>query len=67
MGVKRHIYQETTEWTDGTRNGVYIFDAKPQGRTAKCVAFLPHGETKVKIFKSPLVLDLKGRTFQEVR
>ena len=60
---KYHIYQETTQWAENCPNHVYVFDAKPTGRTATCVAYVPHGQSKVQKLKTPLKLDLKGRTF----
>ena len=63
--MKHHIYQETTEWTDSNgANHVYVFDAKPSGRTATAVGYVPNGTNKVHRFRTPLKLDLKGRTFQ---
>jgi hypothetical protein len=65
--TKRYIYLETTEWPESTAtNNVYVFDKKPEGRTAKCVAYVPQGHTKVQILRTPLVLDLRGRTFKEL-
>ena len=65
--TKRYIYLETTEWPEGTAtNNVYVFDKKPEGRTATCVAYVPQGQTKVQILRTPLVLDLRGRTFKEL-
>jgi hypothetical protein len=65
--TKRYIYLETTEWPESTAtNNVYVFDKKPEGRTAKCVAYVPQGQTKVQILRTPLVLDLRGRTFKEL-
>jgi hypothetical protein len=60
---KYHIYQETTEWAEQCPNHIYVFDAKPTGRQATCVAYVPHGTDKVQKLKTPLKLDLKGRTF----
>ena len=65
--TKRYIYLETTEWPEGTAtNNVYVFDKKPEGRTATCVAYVPQGQTQVQILRTPLVLDLRGRTFKEL-
>jgi hypothetical protein len=63
---KRYIYLETTEWAEACPNNVYVFDKKLEGRTATCVAYVPHGSTKVQILRTPLKLDLKGRTFKEL-
>ena len=64
--MKRYIYEETTEWAEQCPNHIYVFDAKPTGRTAKCIAYIPFGSTKVQRLRTPLVLDLKGRTFREL-
>jgi hypothetical protein len=65
--MKRHIYEETTQWTDSAgANHVYIFNDKPSGRTATALGYVPVGSTKVQKFRTPLKLDLKGRTFKEL-
>jgi len=60
------IMLETTVWTDGGANHVYVFKDKPAGRSAKAVAYVPAGTKVLKRFKKPLDLDLKGRTFVEL-
>ena len=61
------VYQETTEWTDGSdANHVYIFNEKISGRTATAIAYIPRGQTKVHKFRTPLKLDLKDRKFEEI-
>jgi hypothetical protein len=60
---KYHIYQETTEWAEQCPNNIYVFNDRVSGRTATCVAYVPHGSEKVIKLKTPLKLDLKGRTF----
>lgn len=65
--MKRYIFQETTKWAEACPNHVYVFDAKPTGRTAKCVAYVPYGSNRVQKFRKPLTLDLKGRTFEELK
>lgn len=63
------VMQETTAWSEGyeTCNHIYIFDKTPEGRTGKAVAYIPYGSTKVHKFKKPYTLDLKGRTFEEIK
>ena len=56
--------QETTRWD--APNHIYIFTAKPGARSASAVAYVPQGSNSVIKFKTPLVLDLKGRTFKPV-
>jgi hypothetical protein len=61
------VYQETTEFTDGTNgNHIYIFKERMVGRSATAIAYIPRGQTKVLRFKTPMKLDLKGRTFEEI-
>lgn len=68
MSKSIKAYQETTEWAEGTAaNHIYIFETKLSGRSATAIAYIPAGKTKVHKFRTPLVLDLKGRTFEEIR
>ncbi len=68
MSKSIKVYQETTEWTDSNgANHVYIFETKPVGRSATAIAYIPAGNTKVHKFRTPLKLDLKGRTFEEIK
>ena len=61
------VLQETTNWTDSNgANHIYIFKSKPEGRSATAVAYLPQGTDRVIKFRTPLKLDLKGRTFSKV-
>ena len=61
------VYQETTEWTDSNAgNHVYIFNERVTGRSATAIAYIPAGTDQVKKFRTPLKLDLKGRTFKEL-
>lgn len=62
--MKYHIYQETTEWSMDVPNHIYIFKDKPVGRSAKAVGYVPAGSQQVQKFKVPMVLDLKGRSFE---
>jgi len=64
------IMQETTEWPEGSGdcNHIYIFeDYRAGGRSARAVAYVPHGVDPVQKFKTPLDLDLRGRTFVSVQ
>jgi hypothetical protein len=62
------VYQETTEWTDSNgANHVYIFNERVSGRSATAIAYIPAGSTQVHKFRTPLKLDLKGRTFEEIK
>ena len=64
--MKYHIYQETTEWSTDTPNHVYIFKDKLSGRSAKCIAYVRAGTTKVVKFRAPMAFDLKDRSFVEL-
>ena len=66
MKQKHYIFEETTEWTEQCANNVYVFDQKPTGRTAKCLAYVKAGTKEVIRLKTPLTFDLKGRTFKEL-
>jgi hypothetical protein len=62
--MAHHIYQETTTWADSMdANHIYVFNERPTGRTATAIAYVPAGSDKVHKLKTPLKLDLKGRTF----
>ena len=67
MSKSIKVYQETTEWTDSNcANHIYIFKERVVGRSATAIAYIPAGQTKVHKFRTPLKLDLKGRTFKEL-
>jgi len=57
-------------WEDGLMDKgrhVYVFtDYKPNARSATVVAFSGFGRHPVKKYAKPLVIDLRGRTFEEV-
>jgi hypothetical protein len=60
-------YQETTKFKDGVGgNHTYLFATAIKGRQATAVAYIPKGRTEVVRLKTPLKLDLKGRTFVQV-
>jgi hypothetical protein len=62
------VLQETTEWPEGQAgNHIYIFKTKPAGRTGDAIAYIPAGRDQVQKFSRPLTLDLRGRTFEEVK
>jgi len=64
------IMQETTEWPEGSGdcNHIYVFeDYRAGGRSARALAYVPHGVDPVQKFKTPLDLDLRGRTFVSVQ
>jgi hypothetical protein len=63
--MKHYIYLETTVWDEPDQpNHVYIFTEKPTGRSVKCMGYVRAGTKTVQMFKKPMDLDLKGRTFE---
>lgn len=57
------FYQETTNWTTNTSNGIYLLnDSK-----TKMYAFIRAGSKSVFKFKNPIQIDSRGRTFKEVK
>jgi len=59
--------RETTEWDVPVSNGIYIFESKPTGRTAKAIGFIAKGAKEPKMFSKPLTIDFKFRTFEVVK
>ena len=54
--------RETTTWEDGSDcNHLYLLDGD------KCLGYVAKGTNQHKVFKNPLRLDLRGRTFEFVR
>jgi hypothetical protein len=52
-------YAETTEWRDTVRNGIYLLnDSK-----SKMYAFRAAGSGDIKVFRSPIKIDIRGRKF----
>jgi len=52
-------YAETTEWRDTVRNGIYLLnDSK-----SKMYAFRPADGSDIKVFRSPIKIDIRGRKF----
>jgi hypothetical protein len=57
------FYQETTKWPDNMANGIYALnDSK-----TKMYAYVAPGQTTAKVFKAPLGIDARGRTFTVVQ
>lgn len=54
--------KETTKWSSDFRvpNHTYIFDGH------KAVAYIRDGEVHPQVFKNPIDIDRRGRTFREV-
>ena len=65
------VLQETTTWAEGeiSANHAYVFSKKPDARErqAPCIAYIKAGDTKVIKFSKPMKLDMRGRTFEEVK
>ena len=64
--MKHYIYQETTRWSIDVPNHIYILKDKPVGRSVKAIGYVPAGTNRVQKFKTPMVLDLKDRSFVEL-
>lgn len=57
------IFRETTKWPDSTVNHIYLLtDSKSQ-----MLGYIRQGTKEVKMFKKPIGIDLRGRTFVEVK
>lgn len=52
-------FLETTVWNDSTPNGIYLMD----DAKAKMYAYKPFGTGKIKVFKNPIRIDIRGRKF----
>jgi hypothetical protein len=62
--MKYNIQQETTQWASPTTpNHIYIFDGVAKGRGAKAIGYVQAGTTLVQRFKTPMLMDTRGRTF----
>ena len=48
-------------------NHVYLFEDKPKGKTVKAVGYIRQGSDEVAFFKNGLTMNLKNRTFVEVK
>ena len=47
-------------------NHVYVFEKKPEGRSARAIAYVPRGSKTLQRFSRPYEIDLRGRTFVEL-
>lgn len=57
------FYQETTKWSTQVANGIYLLnDSK-----TKMYAYVAPGQKKAKVFKAPLGIDTRGRSFTVVQ
>jgi hypothetical protein len=52
-------YSETTAYSDGIANGIYLLD---DGKT-KMYAFKPRGTGEIKVFKNAIKIETRGRKF----
>ena len=52
-------FVETTEWRDGTINGIYLLDDSK----SKMYAYRPTAKSPIKTFKAPIRIDVRGRKF----
>jgi hypothetical protein len=58
---------ETTKWDVTVSNGTYIFNKKPTGRTANAIGFIAKNATVPVMFKKPITIDFRYRTFEQVK
>jgi len=52
-------FAETTEWKDSTPNGIYLLDDSK----SKMYAYRSPQAAKIKVFKNPIRIDIRGRKF----
>jgi len=52
-------FAETTEWKDSTPNGIYLLDDSK----SKMYAYRSPRDAKIKVFKNPIRIDIRGRKF----
>lgn len=58
-----NFYQETTQWTDGsTSNHIYVLDKDLR----KMYAYIQADSNEHRVFKKPIQIDPKGRTFKNL-
>lgn len=56
------FYQETTDYKDAIKNGIYLLDDSK----SKMYAYIRAGSKSVFKFKNPIRIDTRGRTFKPV-
>jgi hypothetical protein len=57
------FYQETTQWADGsTSNHIYVLDKGLR----KMFAYIQKDSNEHKVFKKPITIDPRGRTFKDL-
>lgn len=52
-------FAETTDWKDSTPNGIYLLDDSK----SKMYAYRSPRDAKIKVFKNPIRIDVRGRKF----
>ena len=52
-------FAETTEWKDSTPNGIYLLDDSK----SRMYAYRSPRDAKIKVFKNPIRIDIRGRKF----
>jgi hypothetical protein len=63
------LMKETTEWDEPTPNHTYCFARRPdlRDRNAVCLGYILEGTDQRRMFAQPLKLDLRKRTFQQLK
>jgi hypothetical protein len=57
------IFRETTKWPDSTVNHIYLLTDNKEAM----VGYIRQGTKSVKMFNKPIRIDMRGRTFVEVK
>ena len=63
------LLRETTVWSkhDNMNNGTYVFEKKPKSKKATAIGYIPANSDKVDWFPEGLDIDMKNRTFEEIK
>lgn len=56
------FYQETTVWTELCDNNIYVLDKDKR----KMYAMIRAGTNEHTVFKNPIQIDPRGRTFKDL-
>jgi hypothetical protein len=57
------FFQETTKWDGDYANHIYLLTTDK----SKMYGYIKHGTTEAQVFKKPIGIDIRGRTFREVK
>jgi hypothetical protein len=65
-GNMTYLAQETTDYGDNIKGGVYIFESKPKTKVASIIGYIAPKQDAVMWYKNPLSIDMRKRTFKQV-